>query len=129
VDEPNLRMTVSLGDEFRKAFKNYPEQDRIKIYDFIRHVQNIGFEGLHGRNKSSDNVDKNDPYFREKVRYAIDNKLYHYHIGIPEYKNSPVGDKTSEYVLHYILVNDNEIRIVDMDSHPPFKMPTQKYLK
>jgi hypothetical protein len=122
-------MTVSLGEEFKKAFKNFPKQDRVKIYDFIGHVQNKGFEGLKGRNKSSDNVDKNDPYFKEKASYAIENKLYHYHIGIPHYKYSTKGDQTSEYVLHYILVSDTEIRIVDMDNHPPFRLPTQKYLK
>lgn len=124
-----MRMTVSLGEEFKKAFKNFPKQDRVKIYDFIGHVQNKGFEGLKGRNKSSDNVDKNDPYFKEKASYAIENKLYHYHIGIPHYKYSTKGDQTSEYVLHYILVSDTEIRIVDMDNHPPFRLPTQKYLK
>jgi len=124
-----VRMTVSLGEEFKKAFKNFPKQDRVKIYDFIGHVQNKGFEGLKGRNKSSDNVDKNDPYFKEKASYAIENKLYHYHIGIPHYKYSTKGDQTSEYVLHYILVSDTEIRIVDMDNHPPFRLPTQKYLK
>jgi hypothetical protein len=129
VDEPSLRMTVSLGEEFKKAFKNFPKQDRLKIYDFIEHVRNKGFEGLKGRNKSSDNVDKNDPYFKEKASYAIENKLYHYHIGIPHYKYSTKGDQTSEYVLHYILVSDTEIRIVDMDNHPPFRLPTQKYLK
>ena len=122
-------MTVSLGEEFKKAFKNFPKQDRLKIYDFIEHVRNKGFEGLKGRNKSSDNVDKNDPYFKEKASYAIENKLYHYHIGIPHYKYSTKGDQTSEYVLHYILVSDTEIRIVDMDNHPPFRLPTQKYLK
>jgi hypothetical protein len=129
VDEPSVKITVSLGEEFKKAFNNFPKQDRVKIYDFIRHVQNKGFEGLTGRNKSSDNVDKNDPYFKEKACYAIENKLYHYHIGIPHYKDSTKGDKTSEYVLHYILVSDTEIRIVDMDNHPPFRLPTQKYLK
>ena len=121
-------MIVSLGDEFSKQLKHYPLTDKEKIYEFIRHVQQQGFVGLKGRNKPSHNVEKNDPDFAAKVRYAIDNNLHHYHIGIPHYTPSPNGDMTSEYILHYILVNDDEIRIVDMDYHPPFKMPNEKYL-
>lgn len=123
-------MIVSFGEEFTKQFQHYPETDKRIIFDFVMHVRQYGFEGLKGRNKSSDNVDKNDPEFIKKVRYAIENKLHHYHIGIPNYKLSQNGkDLTSEYVLHYVLVNDNEIRIVDMDNHPPFEMPKEKYLK
>jgi len=121
-------MNLLLGDEFIKQFKNFPELDQRKIYEFVTHVQKHGFNGLKGRNKSSHNVDKNDSNFAAKVRYAIDNDLHRYHIGIPEYTQSPTGDMTSEYILHYVRVNDNEIRIVDMDRHPPFKMPSEKYL-
>jgi hypothetical protein len=121
-------MIVRLGDEFSKEVKNFPKEDRSKILEFIAHVQQHGFNGLKGRNKPSHNVDKNDTDFADKVRYAIENKLHHYHIGIPDYTQSPNGDMTSEYILHYVLVCDNEIKIVDMDSHPPFKMPSEKYL-
>jgi hypothetical protein len=121
-------MIVNLGDEFLKQLRNYPKADKEKIYNFIQHVQQYGFQGLKGRNKASHNVDKNDPNFSAKVRYAIDNNLHHYHIGIPNYTPSQNGDMTSEYVLHYVLVSDDEIRIVDMDSHPPFNMPSEKYL-
>lgn len=128
MDESTVKMIISFGDEFTKQFKNFPESDQRKIYEFVTHVQKHGFNGLKGRNKPSHNVDKNDSNFAAKVRYAIDNDLHHYHIGIPEYTQSPTGDMTSEYILHYVRVNDNEIRIVDMDSHPPFKMPSEKYL-
>lgn len=121
-------MIVNLGKEFAKQLKNYPREDKTKIHEFIIHVQQYGFEGLKGRNKPSHYVDRNDPSFAAKVRYAIDNDLHHYHIGIPNYTQSPTGDMTSEYILHYVRVNDNEIRIVDMDRHPPFKMPSEKYL-
>lgn len=121
-------MIVKLGDEFAKQLKNYPREDKSKIHEFIIHAQQHGFNGLKGRNKPSHDVDKNDSNFVAKVRYAIKHKLHHYHIGIPTYTQSPTGDFTSEYILHYVRVNDDEIRIVDMDSHPPFKMPSEKYL-
>jgi hypothetical protein len=121
-------MIVSFGDEFAKQFKNFPKSDQRKIYDFAMHVRQHGFNGLQGRNKPSDNVDTNDKNFVVNVRYAIEHKLHHYHIGIPTYTQSPTGDFTSEYILHYVRVNNDEIRIVDMDSHPPFKMPSEKYL-
>jgi hypothetical protein len=121
-------MIVNLGEQFTKQLKNYSKEDKRKIFEFITHVQQQGFNGLKGRNKPSHNVDTNDSSFAVKVRYAIDNNLHHYHIGIPSYTQSPNGDMTSEYILHYIRVNDDEIKIVDMDSHPPFKMPSEKYL-
>ena len=108
-------MIVIFGEEFIKQFKNFPESDQRKIYDFVIHVRHYGFNGLKGRNKPSHNVDKNDSNFATKVRYAIDNDLHHYHIGIPSYTQSPISDMTSEYILHYVRVNDDEIRIVDMD--------------
>lgn len=82
-----ITMIVSLGEEFTKQLKNYPVDDKRKIYEFVTHVQKHGFNGLKGRNKPSHNVDKNDSNFAAKVRYAINNNLHHYHIGIPNTRN------------------------------------------
>lgn len=128
MDESGLTMVVDFGELFRKEFNNYLEADQQKIFAFVKHVREFGLENLEGRNKPSSNVDTNDPNFLNKVRYATDNKLYHYHIGIPNYTLSPKGDKTSKYVLHYVLVDVNTIKIVDMSEHPPFKMPSEKHL-
>ncbi|QFH71005.1 hypothetical protein FR762_15325 [Enterobacter sp. E76] len=123
-------MIVRLGMLFAKEVKNFPKDDKEKIFNFIKYVQQNGLSGLEGRNKCSDCVDKNDPQFITKVRYAVENNLWHYHIGIVEYDLSyPHGDRTSEYVLHY--VNNNvipEIKLVDFSGHPPFKLPLQSYL-
>ncbi len=54
--------------------------------------------------------------------------LWHYHIGIPNYEQASNGDMVSEYVLHYIRGEDHII-IVDLDSHPPFNLPSDEYLQ
>lgn len=122
--------TVSFGEIFLQRFKNYPETDRKIIQDFIEHYEEHGFKGLPGRRKSSDDVDKDDRDFVRKVKYALDNKLYHYHIGIPEYdKTNARGDWTSEYIIHYQDISSYEIKILDYDRHPPFYLPKKEYLR
>lgn len=120
-------MKVFVGDAFKKDFQNFPNADKDKISEFIEYVQNNGLVGLTGRNKSSDDVPKDDPFWSNKVRYAQKYQLWHYHIGIPNYELSESGDFVSEYVLHYIKGNDF-IKIVDMNGHPPFTLPTENYL-
>lgn len=70
---------------------------------------------------------KDDPFWLSKVKYAQTYRLWHYHIGIPNYTLSEKGDYTSEYVLRYIL-NDDEIILVNMSVHPPFDLPSVDYL-
>ncbi len=120
---------VSFGEVFINHLTNFPTEDQKKIFDFASHITINGFSGLPGRVKQSTDVDKNDHKFLEKVRYARDNNLWHYHIGIPSYDESkPYGDWTSKYVLHYTHLG-NDVIIVDMDSHPPFNLPAEHYLK
>lgn len=120
-------MRVLLGEKFKQHFKNFPKTDKQIIFDFIAYVEENGFDGLQGRNKSSANVPTDHPNWLHEVRHAQNNKLYHYHIGIPCYVQSDKGDYTSEYIIHYILETDF-IVIVDMSPHPPFQMPTGDYL-
>lgn len=121
-------MIVELGKEFARVFSNFPVGDQDKILDFIEHVEVHGFDGLEGKNVSSTNVDKDDPQFILKVQKARQYNLFHYHIGIPSYRVSPNGYKTSEYVIHYRKISVNEIKIVDMSSHPPFQLPSNVHL-
>lgn len=123
-------MRVSLGKQFGKELLNYPKKDKEKIYQFILHVKENGLSGLEGRNKSSDNVHKDDPEYLKKVKLAVQYRLWHYHIGIVEYDYSkPFGDRTSEYVLHYMNeLEPKEIKVVDFSAHPPFRPPSASYL-
>ena len=58
-------ISVTLGELFAKELKHFPQSDRLLINKFIVHIQNFGFTNLEGRNKSSDNVHKDDPYFAQ----------------------------------------------------------------
>ncbi len=122
--------TVSYGEIFLKSFKHYPANDRAKIQEFIEHYECHGLQNLSGRIKKSSEVSNDDPLFASKVSFANENNLWHYHIGIPEYDDSKnSGDWTSEYLLHYQEISNFEIKIVDFDTHPPFNLPSVKYLK
>ncbi len=120
-------MNVIFGKLFNEYFKHYPLEDKRKIRLFIIHLKQHGFDGLEGRNKSSDNVPTDDPQWAKKVQYAQEHNLWHYHIGIPCYEEGNNGDQVSEYILHYIK-GEHEIKIVDMSSHPPFELPSREYL-
>lgn len=123
-------MNVLLGKQFAKELLNFPDADRDLIRKFINHVKANGFDGLEGRNKSSDNVPKDDPDFVTKVQLAQRCKLWHYHIGIDEYDyDKPFGDRTSEYVVHYKNEHTpGDIKVVDFSPHPPFRPPSAIYL-
>ncbi|WP_201546115.1 hypothetical protein [Psychrobacter sp. H7-1] len=121
-------MHVEITSLFKSHLKNYPEEDKLKISAFIQHVQNHGLANLEGRNKSSDNVPTDDPRWLVKVKHAKKYNLWHYHIGIPTYEGE-FGDKTSEYVLHYMLDEvGRKITLVYMSAHPPFELPNDEYL-
>lgn len=121
-------LTVKFGEVFINRFNNYPVTDQKKIADFAQHLDTKGFSGLPGRNKASTDVDTDDHLFVEKVKYAREHGLYHYHIGIPCYDTTKqIGDWTSEYILHYKYL-DGEVTILDLDSHPPFTLPDKKLL-
>ncbi|MFB2538556.1 MULTISPECIES: hypothetical protein [unclassified Acinetobacter] len=77
---------------------------------------------MTGRNKASHEVPTDDPNWRDKVSYAQKYHLWHYHIGIPHYENSSYGDQVSEYILHYMRL-ENEIKLVALSYHPPFELP------
>lgn len=120
-------MEVQYGQLFLKHFQRFPKDDQLKIATFVIHVQQHGLTNLQGRNKPSDNVPTDDPDWLQKVRYAQQYNLWHYHIGIPCYSASRHGDCTSEYVLHYIR-GDGFVKLADLAAHPPFKLPQPEYL-
>lgn len=120
-------MKVAFSKMFANNFRHFPKKDQDKINAFIYHVSLYGLNHLTGRNKSSDNVHTDDPDFLKKIAKVRKHNLWHYHIGIPNYETAGNGDKVSEYVLHYIRGEDY-IKIVDLDSHPPFTLPSDEYI-
>jgi hypothetical protein len=92
---------------FKNKVKGFAIAEKRKIRRFIELFSNGGFKAIDNyliqsyrvRNKSSDNVDKEDSNFIEKVKYAIENKLWHYHAGFYNLNNEyPIdnGYKLSE---------------------------------
>lgn len=122
-------MRVELGIKLIKQLQKRSGEDVNKVYKFVNHVKKHGLKKLEGRNKSSDNVPKDDPAFLAKVKRAQEKKFWHYHIGIHEYEpDSVFGDKTSKYILHYANHDPCYIRVAKLDYHPPFLLPYDSWL-
>jgi len=101
------------------SFYQFNINDISKIASFTFHVEKQGFLNLEGRNKKSNNPPTDDPKFIEKAQFAIEYKLFHYHIGIPHYEISPSGDLTSDYVLQYSYdYQKGYVDIINVEYHP-----------
>lgn len=124
-----MSIKVGMGKIFAKRYQQYPESDRLKIANFIASLFSSGYSNLEGRNKYSDDINPNDSDFLRKITFVKNHCLWHYHIGITSYDmTKKYGDRTSEFVLHYSRINANEIKIADLDRHPPFNLPDIKFL-
>lgn len=121
---PNI---ISFSNHFMEFFRNdYPklpsEQQKI-ISTFIAEYIQHGFNAppLCGRNKSSADIPDD-----RKREFALEHGLWHYHIGIPCYATRyGIGNWTSEQIVHYVNKNCKAtIKLVCIDKHPPFVMPS-----
>lgn len=126
--------TISFSNHFMDFFKNdYPNlpsnQQKI-ISTFIAEYIQYGFNAppLCGRNKSSADVPDDS-----KREFAREHGLWHYHIGIPCYNKTRyvvMGDWTSEQIVHYVNKNCRAtIKLVCIDKHPPFVMPSYIHIQ
>ena len=85
--QKNQGLVVNFGQVFLDRFSKYPIDDIKKIQDFVDYLSIHGFTNLPGRNKPSDDVDSNDYSYLEKVTFAQDYKLHHYHIDVSHLKH------------------------------------------
>jgi hypothetical protein len=104
--------------QFKKEFTNYPTYQQDKILDFTDIYEVYGlsnFDKYEGKiTPSWSNLDPSDPNYS----YTRDNNLWHYHIGIPEYKQMHSKYKTSKVVLHFQWEDKgNIINLVDLYNH------------
>lgn len=125
---------------FKDKVKGFAMAEKKKVRRFIELFSNGGFKAIDNyliqsykvRNKSSDDVDKDDSNFIEKVKYAIENKLWHYHVGFYNlnneypidngYKLSEKNDLVSQWLIHYRKLSDSHIVLVDIMPHPPLNI-------
>lgn len=107
-------MKVLYGVKFHKHLQNFPQADQLKILAFVRHVQAYGLMDLVGRNKSSDDVPRSNPNWLERVKYAQEHQLWHYHIGIPEY----YGEDGIRPASMCCIISDGMMRLFWLIYHP-----------
>lgn len=119
---------------FSKEFKQFPRDQQDSILDFILTYEENGlidFKKYKGKISCSwSNLDENS----QKYKYAKDNDLWHYHIGIPKYIKKHEKYETSDYVLHFQWIGKgNEISLIDVYKHYDIKgnfyLPNESYLK
>lgn len=121
-------MKVIYSDWFK--YQQYPKLEigfKLKLNEFKQAIIDDNISSLKGRNKNSDNQDKNNPNFMNDVKFAQKYNLWHYHLGIPNFTKSADGDLVSDWMLHYRLLKDTVI-IVQISQHP-FKFPEEKMME
>lgn len=140
-----MERQLSVSFNFLKIYMNLSEQpphchpeetsDKEKINYFISAFLNHGFgdsQHFPGRLKESSDIDTDDPQFLKKVTFAREHRLWHYHIGIPCYEEqskSNRGNWLSAYLLNLQKFLEDYIKLVDLNSHPPFVLPKAKSLE
>lgn len=120
---------VSVSEALELRIESLCDEDLRTVVRFINHLETVGLGGLHGRLKKSDHVDTNQGDWLARVQLVRDYNLWHYHIGIPHYDRSkPKGQWTSQYIVHLSII-ETTITLIDLDSHPPFNLPSRSLLK
>ena len=108
---------------------NFTDKEEYQVTKFVVQINKNGFVNLEGRNKQSNDPDSDKPCYLEKVTFANEHKLFHYHIGVGHYAG-PFGDKTSEFVVHYSYCQlEKAASIISVAPHPPFNLPTTEELE
>lgn len=134
-NKKEIKYKISYGIEFLKEYPNYPRDQQNAIGLFLKVFKEYGlkdFSKFEGKlSPSWKNVDEGSPVYE----FTKGNDLWHYHVGIPYYKQSDYHDqyKTSDYILHFMLLdNRKEIVVIDItphyDSYRDFWLPRPNYL-
>ncbi|MBM2883908.1 hypothetical protein JFK97_05850 [Chromobacterium phragmitis] len=124
---------VEYGKKFALEFSRYPDYQQDKILDFVDTYERFGlgnFNNYPGKiSKSWSGLMSHDPLHA----YAVANSLWHYHIGLPDYKSVHQKYQTSDWVLHFKWPNmKNTIVLVDVCYHyrsdGSFYLPDDSYM-
>ncbi|WP_256078036.1 hypothetical protein [Massilia sp. YIM B04103] len=131
-----MGFTWSFKTRFAHEFSNYPRDQQDKILDFIALLTQHGltdFGKFSGKFSASwKGLASSDPAYA----HARSNELWHYHIGIPRYRNTRGKDQTSDWILHFQWPHKNaggtHIDLVDICYHykadGSFYLPAAGYL-
>lgn len=128
-----MTYTWTFSDDFANQFQYFPEDQQNKVINFIDIFTEHGlgdfslYEGKISSSFSGNYMDQDD------YNFALNNHLWHYHIGIPEYEQNHSKYKTSDWVLHFQWFDQcDSINIVDLyhhyDNEGNFYLPTERSL-
>ncbi|EMO6184485.1 hypothetical protein [Proteus mirabilis] len=121
------------SEQFAKEFANFPKDQQDKILEFTEIYEANGLSDFSCYEGKITYSWKGLKTTDDKFVYAYENQLWHYHIGIPEFKSSNPKYKTSDWVLHFQWDKEaSQIFLVDMYKHYTqdgvFYLPEPKYL-
>lgn len=128
-----MTFTVGYKAKFADEFTRFVPEQQLKIAEFIFRYQAVGlvdFNSYEGKIAPSwSGLEANDPNFA----YTRDNSLWHYHIGLPTYKQVHPTYKTSDWLLHFQWPDKGpKIELVDLYQHHKadgtFYLPSPDYL-
>ncbi|WP_198818732.1 hypothetical protein [Delftia lacustris] len=131
-----MSFTWSFNLKFQEEFQRYPLDQRKSIVNFLDLYEKHGLKGdwsvYPGKmSQSWRGLLSEHPNYR----YTKDNFLYHYHIGIPDYRpsaNALARYQTSDYLLHFQWEGGEHIHLVDTCAHHrwtgEFQLPAPEYL-
>lgn len=128
-----MKYTWGVRLKFSEELGRYPRDQQDRILDFIEVYEKHGladFSKYPGKIAPSwSGLLASHPSYS----YTRDNSLWHYHIGIPEYKQRHPTYLTSDYVLHFQWPDKGtHIDLVDTcyhrKSNGEFYLPPPDYL-
>jgi hypothetical protein len=124
---------VNYLPKFSYEFERYPISQQDKILDFTDIFEEFGLSNFQKYEGKIAQSWKNLDYFDPNYTYTKNNNLWHYHIGIPDYKEIHSKYKTSDMVLHFQWEQgSNKINLVDIyfhyKSNGTFYLPPEDYL-
>lgn len=135
-----MQYKIEIKPIFKEKLKNFGMAEKIKIKRFMDEFSKGGFQSIDNyliqsykvRNKSSDDISKEDNDFIVKTKHALKHKLWHYHAGFYNinneypidngYKLSDKKDLVSQWLIHYQKLSDSHIVLVDIMPHPPLNI-------
>ena len=127
-----MTFTAGFKQKFGAEFERFPIDQQTKVLGFAHTFQTHGLRDL-SRYEGKITPSWSGNATKADYEYALENDLWHYHIGLPTYRTIHPAYKTSDWVLHFQWINKGRhIDLVDVYSHytrdGSFYLPTADYL-
>lgn len=126
-----MTFTVGVGPQWKKEWPHYQPDQKYQVQLFIHTFQQHGLDPTKFQGRISPswmNLLKGS----QAYNYTTTNWLWHYHIGLPSYTKSVVGDYVSDWLLHFQWVNHSRhIDLIELSTHQvngKFYLPSQSSL-